>query len=254
MNIISFSLWGNNLKYTIGAIENAKLAKSIYPEWLCYYFIDSKVPQNIINELSSFDNVVITIIEDDNTINSYNNSINHNTQFNHNNHTAAFWRFMSLETEADVILIRDTDSRLSIREKILVDEFIISDKKIHTIKDHPGHLDAKIMAGMWGIKKDTIHNIRERIDVFLNSEQHHGIVYGADQKFLESIYDEYNDQILKHNPFQDEIFNAPRIGFEFIGQVYDEHNNPHLGYAKELEELILNKNCFRNCDKIKYIK
>jgi hypothetical protein len=254
MNIISFSLWGNTLKYTIGAIENAKLAKSIYPGWLCYYFIDSKVPQDIIDELLSFDNVVVTIIEDDNTINSYNNPINYNTQLNHNNHTAAFWRFMSLETDADIILIRDTDSRLSIREKILVDEFIISDKNIHIIKDHPGHLDTKIMAGMWGVKKDTISNIRERIDVFLNSKQQYGIQYGADQKFLELIYDEYNNQILEHDPFNDDVFKAPRVGFEFIGQVYDEHNNPHLEYARELEELIINNKCFRNCNKIKYIR
>ena len=27
--IISFSLWGDNPKYTIGAIENAKLSKSL---------------------------------------------------------------------------------------------------------------------------------------------------------------------------------------------------------------------------------
>ena len=27
LKVISFSLWGNNLNYTTGAIENAKLAK-----------------------------------------------------------------------------------------------------------------------------------------------------------------------------------------------------------------------------------
>ncbi len=31
--VISFSLWGDNPKYTIGAIKNAELSKTIYPDW-----------------------------------------------------------------------------------------------------------------------------------------------------------------------------------------------------------------------------
>ncbi len=136
MNVISFSLWGNNPKYTIGAIENAKLARDVYPGWLCYYFIDSKVPTDLIQQLSTFDNVAVTVVEEQ------------SVSEGHDNHTAAFWRFtLAAQQDIDVLIIRDTDSRLSLREKILVDEFIASDKLIHSIKDHPGHLGNKIMAG-----------------------------------------------------------------------------------------------------------
>jgi hypothetical protein len=241
MNIISFSLWGDNPKYTIGAIENAKLAQEIYPGWLCYYFMDSKVPQNIIDELSKFEHVIINIIEGANTSNG------------HDNHTAAFWRFLALDSNADVVLIRDTDSRLSQREKILVNQFLSSNKLIHSIKDHPGHLGDKIMAGMWGAKKGAILNIENRINSFLIETPSYEMNYGADQRFLKLIYDEFHSQILEHNPFQNETFDAPRIGFDFIGQVYDENNIPNFEYAKELEELIIHKKCFRNCDQIKYI-
>lgn len=242
MNIISFSLWGNNPKYTIGAIKNAELAQEIYPGWLCYYFVDANVPQNIIDELSKFKHVVVNIVEGTNALNG------------HNNHTAAFWRFLALASDADVVIIRDTDSRLSQREKTLVNQFIFSNKSIHSIKDHPGHLGDKIMAGMWGAKKGTIFNIEDRINNFLANTQSHEMSYGIDQRFLGLIYDEFQSQILEHNPFQNETFNTPRVGFDFIGQVYDEHDVPNFGYAKELEDLIIHKKCNRSCDKIKYAR
>jgi hypothetical protein len=51
--IISFSLWGDNPKYTVGAIKNAELALSIYPDWICRYYIGKSTPQEIIDELKS---------------------------------------------------------------------------------------------------------------------------------------------------------------------------------------------------------
>ena len=33
MKVISFSLWGNKLMYTIGAIRNADLVKQFYPDF-----------------------------------------------------------------------------------------------------------------------------------------------------------------------------------------------------------------------------
>ena len=33
VKVISFSLWGSEKKYTIGAIKNAELAKEVYPDF-----------------------------------------------------------------------------------------------------------------------------------------------------------------------------------------------------------------------------
>ena len=52
-NVISFSLWGNNSLYTRGAINNADLALDVYPGWVCYYFCNSCVPDEIIKELKT---------------------------------------------------------------------------------------------------------------------------------------------------------------------------------------------------------
>ena len=42
-------------KYTIGAVENAKLAKIFYPGWKCVFYIGNDVPKHIINELIVLD-------------------------------------------------------------------------------------------------------------------------------------------------------------------------------------------------------
>ena len=39
--IISFSLWGDKPQYVVGAIKNAELAKEIFPEWKCRFYIDN---------------------------------------------------------------------------------------------------------------------------------------------------------------------------------------------------------------------
>lgn len=36
--IIAFSLWGDNPKYTVGAIKNAKLTSEIYPGWISRFY------------------------------------------------------------------------------------------------------------------------------------------------------------------------------------------------------------------------
>ena len=49
--LICFSLWGDNPKYTVGAIRNAELIKTVYPGWKARFYCGTSVPQNIISEL-----------------------------------------------------------------------------------------------------------------------------------------------------------------------------------------------------------
>ena len=54
--IVSFSLWGEDPKYTIGAIENAKLVNEIYHGWISRFYCGKSVPENIINSLKYTEN------------------------------------------------------------------------------------------------------------------------------------------------------------------------------------------------------
>ena len=118
--IISFSLWGDNPKYTIGAIKNVELSKTIYPDWICRFYCGKSVPSDIIEKLKSYDNVEVIEMDED------------------GNWSGMFWRFYACE-DADVMITRDTDSRLSFREKFAVDEWLNSDKDFHIMRDHPYH-------------------------------------------------------------------------------------------------------------------
>ncbi|MDR0477652.1 MAG: tetratricopeptide repeat protein, partial [Desulfobulbaceae bacterium] len=50
-NIIAFSLFGGNCKYCEPAVLNAQDQPVIYPHWLCRFYVDDSVPENITNRL-----------------------------------------------------------------------------------------------------------------------------------------------------------------------------------------------------------
>ena len=63
MKYLSFSLWGDKPIYNIGAIKNAELWKTIYPEWKMVVYYDSTVPKETIDELEKLDVLTFDITE-----------------------------------------------------------------------------------------------------------------------------------------------------------------------------------------------
>jgi len=271
-NIISYSLWGNEPMYTIGAIRNAELAKKIYPDWICRFYVGDDVSDDIVSKLSSFDNTEVILMVDED-----------------NDWQGMFWRFyaVSREDDVDCVIFRDTDSRLTIREKEAVNEWIGSGKYFHIMRDHPYHTET-IMGGMWGCKpKELISRINEEVYsnglapintlrvVIIdwlkhenkNTESKHGNFIsedlynkkGIDQIFLRSLLYPivYNDSYIhdsypqyncfsgrfdyQYNPKGKELNTGfpSRRGTDwnnFIGQVYDENDVPNAEYAKLLKQ------------------
>ena len=198
MKIISFSLWGDNTRYTQGAIRNAELAKDIYPGWICRYYISDCVPIDIIDKLVSFENVEL---------------INMGV----GDWTGMFWRFRPAgEESVEVMLSRDVDSRLTVREKMAVDEWLNSDKGFHIMRDNVQHNTA-IMGGMWGAKKGAIDDMNYLIDKYIK-----GNFWQADQNFLrEMIYPLVKQDSCVHDEFfENKPFPARRDEKHFVGQAY----------------------------------
>jgi hypothetical protein len=138
-----------------------------------------------------------------------------------------FWRFeTSYDLEVDISIFRDTDSRLSLREKYAVDEWIQSDKTFHIMRDHPHH-GFPILGGMWGYKSNNKYPIKELLGSFNKNDR-----YGTDYEFFyNSLYPLINDDKVVHDPFFDKIdFPQPRDGTEFVGDVFDENNIRHPEY------------------------
>ena len=201
--VLAFSLWGDNPKYCVGAIRNAQLAKQYFPEWICHFYYDNTVPRIYIKALEDFDNV--KLIETDSSV------------------FGAFWRFSAMVPNT-IVLSRDTDSRLSLRERRIVDDWSLSDSKLCTIRDHDNHYEFPILAGMWGIKDGL--DAQSITDMKNYSNIH---TYLADQIYLrDSVWPRYqnNSKVygIKETAWMQNSYDS--IGRDFIGQTYDENNNP----------------------------
>lgn len=202
--IISFSLYGNNPKYCVGAIKNAKLAKHIYPDWICRFYLSKDVDISWIIELKKHKNVEIFIVNDE------------------TNKNGMFWRFFPMADDSvDFFMSRDCDSRLCMREKNAVDEWLMSDKKFHIMRDHPYH-GTKILGGMFGFKKGCFENFSELYNKYIKPD-----IHDADQHFLQDVlYPIIKDNCMVHDEFFDHIpFPTLRSqNKKFVGEIYDEND------------------------------
>jgi len=212
--IISFSLWGSDPKYCVGAIKNAELRKKIYPNWICRFYVHIDVPREYISKLKSFENTEV-VIEDRKP-----------------DWTGMFWRFEAIsDNDVSVMISRDCDSRLNHREAEAVSEFMNSDKLFHIMRDHPWH-KFNVLGGMFGIKKGLLDNMKDLCASFSKTNN-----YGTDYRFFDSIINQIPEETLMlHDPFFFGIdFPSPREGAHFVGQVFDEndvYDQHHLNVLK----------------------
>lgn len=193
--VISFSLWGNHPNYTIGAIKNAELALFFYPDFECWFYIHQEsVPNDIIQQLEIKPNVKIIL-----------------KMGNLNLQKPMTWRFESIDDpEVEINMSRDTDTRILLREKLAVDEWIKSCKTFHIMRDHPHHMNKEypIMAGMFGTRKiESVCDWRCRLNKQKIKDRY------DDQRFLnETIYPFIKKDCLIHSSFG-KLFNEEVIPF-----------------------------------------
>ena len=146
--IISFSLYGEDPKYTVNAIVNALLAPVIYPGWTCRFHVDDTVPPPVVAALRSLPAVEVAEMG------------------RHTDAKAMFWRFLpAAEPDLDALISRDTDSWLSRREAVCVEEWLDSGRDFHILRDHCYHSHA-IMGGLWGVRGGVLPDLPAWIDEF----------------------------------------------------------------------------------------
>lgn len=178
--VISYCLWGNNGFYTINGIRNVDLAKEIFPDWICRFYVSPTVPKAIIEELQTRGAEIVLMQEDE----SWN---------------GMFWRFdAASDPTVDVMISRDTDSLLNIRDKAAVDEWLASNKDFHIMRDNVAH-STKILGGMWGARNKIICNIKQLIHNYSRKTTNNR--KGIDQEFLgEIVYPIVINRALVHDP------------------------------------------------------
>jgi protein O-GlcNAc transferase len=212
--LVTFSLWGDDPKYCIGAVRNAELALKHYPGWRCrFYFTpldenDEFLPNDgvlnqTIGELRKMPNVDLV-------------AVNHPSSW-----IGMFWRFLpASEDDVDVFITRDCDSRITAREASAVHEWLQGPKLIHVMRDHPEH-SAPIMGGMWGAKNGALPDLKDQIEKYTQ-----GDFWQVDQNFLrEIVWPSNYHKVLAHDDWnrfpqaETKPFPTPRETDNFVGSI-----------------------------------
>jgi hypothetical protein len=137
-------------------------------------------------------------------------------------------------TFADVGFVRDTDSRITERDRWCINKFLESSYSYHVIRDHTWH-KSKIMGGMFGWKEKTSFTF----------DENHPSTYGYDEHILsEVLYPSIVPKLLVHtNVFGFIREHTERIEiphkdeYDFIGNVY-KNETPEFTYSIDIVEQV----------------
>jgi hypothetical protein len=201
MKYVSFSLWGDKPLYNVGAIRNAELMREIYPDWKMILYYDNSVPSETISKLETLDCILVKV--DD---------------FEY----GCFWRFFAADIDdCELVIFRDTDSRINLRERDAVNAWIETEKSLHVMRDHPAHgipygnNKLGILAGMWGIKGKQLP-LTQMIKKFVVDKENK---YGIDQTFLKMVYNAFElDKVVHDDFFEKKPFPTKRDNMRFVGE------------------------------------
>ena len=219
-NIVAFSLWGDHPMYWIGALKNIELVNNFYSGFICRFYIDKNCKSELIETIKG-ENVEVVLVDSKDSFHGM------------------FWRFWASEdSDVNVFLSRDCDSRISEREVAAVKEWLDSDKDFHIMRDHPYHT-VSILGGMWGCRNGILRDIKisKQIEHW-NKFGRKGIV----QDFLgQVIYPYVRNKALEHSEFglrfggEIKPFPTTRENYEYVGDVFDEKDIRHPEYWKIIQ-------------------
>ncbi|MDR2991645.1 MAG: tetratricopeptide repeat protein [Burkholderiaceae bacterium] len=163
-NVIAFSLFGRNSKYCESAVLNAQEQSHVYPHWVCRFYVDDSVPEDVIDRLRASGAQIVPVQEPA------------------RQWPGPMWRLSALQDpQVHRVLFRDADSVISQREAAAVSQWLTSGKRFHMMRDWCSHTEL-VMAGLWGVVAGSLPPLEQLMARFLKTpldSQHF-----ADQFFL----------------------------------------------------------------------
>lgn len=199
--IVSTSVYGNSPRYITGAIRQFELTKKFYPEWEYRIYTDDKIKfSSIANEAN--------IIEMD------------------KGH-GVFWRFLPMfEDENNIVIVRDSDGRITLREQMAVYEWVNSNNKFHIFRDHEAHYEFPIIACAFGNKGKLPDSL---LDV-MNNYMFNTNYYTNDQVYLRDYVFPYIQNDVMIHSMREGWFKETRAKlknkYSFCGNGFDEFDMP----------------------------
>ena len=188
MNLFSYSLYGDNLKYTVGAIKNAIIAEHMFPDFVVRFYLGRSVPYWVTSTLALMPNVEMVIVDGP------------------ENATAMYWRFFAFGDDSyERVVIKDADARLGWRDRVAHDEWVRSDLDFHIVKDHPTGHSEPIIGCHFGAKRGALADIKQLMEGYNITNN-----YGSDQWFLrDKVYDRALKSVLVHDEYYNTQVESP---------------------------------------------
>lgn len=231
--VISFCLYGTAKHYRVGAIKNAELCATIYPDWEVWFYVSPTIPADVTDKLYELGcNVIIVEAPDDAFFMNY--------------------RFLPCaDPEITHAIFRDTDSRVDMREASAVQEWITSGKGLHIMRDHPWHLphptNHMLLGGMWGVACSKLRDIASVLQSVRVAHTH-----GCDQIILtQAVYPRFAGDICVHDDIFDKYpFPTKRVYKQIGGKLlplhvgcqYDEYDNPlNINHLEVLDNHLIHE-------------
>lgn len=150
--LISFVLWGRKNTHNRGVLENIRLAPHIYPGWVPVVYCDVTSPAYEQLRQEACELVPVTF-----RANSWDN---------------IFVRlYAAARPDMEYCIFRDCDSRLNVKERWAVDEWIKSGKALHVMHDDKQHDHTPILTGMFGVAGGWLPKIKEMIDAWMSCQK-----------------------------------------------------------------------------------
>jgi hypothetical protein len=220
MILASFSLYGNVPKYLVGAVRNAERINDFGSEWQSVFYLGAEIPIEVETELQTHGAM----------IRKWDSTWHKN---------GMFWRFKAVEEfDYDFVIFRDVDSRISERELEALNQWFVSGKQLHIMRDHPHH-NALILGGMWGLASNSMQTY-----IDWGSVTKYGTQHGQDQIFLErEVYPNLKKSAHKNDDFfsfPHKVFRFPseRNGLAYVGESVDENEQFDENLRLDLERCI----------------
>lgn len=161
--------------YAIGIAQNLLTLSQVLPGWIIRVFVSNDAPPGVVKMLKVLNCEVVVMP-----------SPAPNYVF------AMTWRFLVAD-DGDVarFLVRDADSRVSTKDRQIIERWTSDRTPVCIARDHPSHR-RPIMGGTWGGTRDfrraaNLTTVRSSLETSLREKGTQWARYSMDQNWLKSV-------------------------------------------------------------------
>ena len=205
--ILSYTLFGNGTRMSIGkgvkyrdyirkVLQQAR-ASELYQNWKVRIYHDSMLDPEILRDNEHNDQVQFCNVE---KLTFYN-------LHDFSKVSGKFWRNIPIgDKRVAAVCFRDLDSPLLKREEFAVDDWLKSNKMVHTMRDHPQHLIG-MLAGMWCFRSEINRTLSRLLleEILDRALTYHHVYYDHaydDQPLLHKVvWEKLYDNSVQHDSY-----------------------------------------------------